>query len=95
MKLDRQNIVYPVVKGIAKVFFLHHECFWKPGSKLYKTGSKYITYEIQIPVKLFVLPAVYDNVDTGIDHKKKVGEVGQEVRPEVEIYWGKSFMMSC
>ena len=33
-------------------------------------------------MKLFVLPAVYDNVDTGVDHKEEVGEVGEEIRPE-------------
>ena len=38
--------------------------------------------QIQQPVKLFVLPAIYDNVDTGVDHKEEVGEVGEEIRPE-------------
>ena len=35
-------------------------------------------------MKLFVLPAIYDNVDTGVDDKEKVGEVGKEICPEEE-----------
>ena len=38
--------------------------------------------QIQQPVELFVLPAIYDNVDTRVDHKEEVGEVGEEIRPE-------------
>ena len=44
--------------------------------------------QTQIPVKLFVLPAIYDNVDTGVDDKEEVGEVGQEIRPEVKMLPG-------
>ena len=39
----------------------------------------------KIPVKLLVLPAIYDNVDTGVDDKEEVGQVGQEIRPEVKM----------
>ena len=34
------------------------------------------------PVKFLVLPAVYDNVDTGVHHQEQMGEVGKKVRPE-------------
>ena len=34
-----------------------------------KPNTKNTVMQIEIPVKLFVLPAIYDNVDAGIDHK--------------------------
>ena len=38
------------------------------------------------PVKFLVLPAVYDNVDTGVHHQEQMGEVSKKVRPEQDYY---------
>ena len=34
------------------------------------------------PVKFLVLPAIYDNVYTGVHHQEQMGEVSKKVRPE-------------
>ena len=55
-------------------------------------GNSFITWlpaKIIGPVNLgiFHLPAVDDNVDTGVDHQHEVGDVGDHVTPGNLFNW--------